>query len=189
MNRTIAVLVGSFVISSMTVSLSAAATQDSKRIIHGRAHRIHTPVKRRIWIATPTTAHPSRIVTRSSYTHTPAAEPSHFEVQLVNTTITLDPTANYMRQGEYPIDENHSLPTAQRLYRSLTAKPARVIRKRGHAPRTAVNTMPQIIIMKQPVVPTEGLRRNWKQKQIPSVPRPPKKHRRMMAMATEDPTS
>jgi hypothetical protein len=50
------------------------------------------------------------------------------ELQVVNTTIYLDPDADYEHQGVNPIDEDHRILKAQRLARSLLARPARVLR-------------------------------------------------------------
>ena len=47
--------------------------------------------------------------------------PHLIEVQVVNTTIWLDLKKDYIRQGHYKIDENHFIPAAQRLARSLRA--------------------------------------------------------------------
>ena len=51
--------------------------------------------------------------------------PHLIEVRVVNTTVWLDPDKDYIRQGFYKIDENHHIPAAQRLARSMRAPRAR----------------------------------------------------------------
>ena len=82
----------------------------------------------------PIRARIARMVTRhvadpnASVSRELSEQPVHphlIEVQVVNTTIWLDPEKDYIRQGFYKIDENHHIPAAQRLARSLRAPGAR----------------------------------------------------------------
>ncbi|MEE9212589.1 MAG: hypothetical protein V3U29_08045 [Phycisphaeraceae bacterium] len=71
------------------------------------------------------------------------------EVRVVNTTIYLDPDVNYIRQGQYRIDDDHFILKALRLHASLTAKPARVIRHPQAGDMTEpVSIEPRLIIYK-----------------------------------------
>ena len=76
-------------------------------------------------------------------------------LQVVNTPIDLDAHANYLRQGQYRIDDNHHLLRAQRLYRSYLARPARVIRNNTAAgdETSEVSIQPQLIIDKRLLPP------------------------------------
>jgi len=72
------------------------------------------------------------------------------EVNVVNTTIYLDPQKDYYRQGQYRIGEDHHILRALRLHAALTARPARVIRHTpsGQSARETDGIEPVMIINK-----------------------------------------
>ena len=66
-----------------------------------------------------------------------AEQPVHqhlFEMVVVHTRVVFDPDANYHRQGEGVIDENHHLLTDQRLDRDLSARGVYIIRAKSTRP-------------------------------------------------------
>ncbi len=75
--------------------------------------------------------------------------PHLIEVQVVNTTIWLDPDKDYIRQGFYNIDENQHVPAAQRLALSLRAPRARTYwGSRSRAYDSQHTIRPFMILMK-----------------------------------------
>jgi hypothetical protein len=75
--------------------------------------------------------------------------PHLIEVRVVNATVWLDPDKDYIRQGHYKIDENHHIPAAQRLARSLMALPARTYWGSMDSQSALVNGVkPHMILMK-----------------------------------------
>ena len=175
-----------------------ASAQAGEMVVTGRdatvrAHRVYSPVKRRVWVSSRLAARPASIVSKPMNLDT--HHDDLIEVRVVNTSIYIDPNADQMHQGENRIDENHHIPAAQRLYRSLNAKPARIITRNDHrrqAPQP--RTRPSMILMRPSSMPemhmdTPRLRvpRKLKKKTIPSVPSPPKKRQRLIAMTTTPP--
>lgn len=148
-----------------------------------RAHQLQVPVKRRVWVASRPGADPAAITSRPMGLHTHTAD--LVAVRVVNTTIYLDPNADYTHQGEHRIDSDHTIVAAQRLYRSLNAKPARVIRK-DPSHRHRVTAAAGLIVPRAVITKPSGKQPSPKAKkiQIPSVPGPPKKKpSRLMAYA------
>ncbi len=154
----------------------------------GAEHRLYTPVKRRVWVVRR--QHSGTSVVTSA--RLKQIQPSHREpiaVRVVNSTIYLDPQADYIRQGEHRIDANHYIPTAQRLYRSLNARPARIIRREDYRRpvrhrRIERSTRRQAIFVKPFNKPRDA---KPKKTPIPTVPRPPQKSSRLLAMSANAP--
>jgi len=171
------------------VSPANAACSDQDHEVSSKAYRLYTPVKRRIWIAGRTAAPITSIRTQPRF-HTPQRD--LVEVQLINTTIHIDPNADYIRQGEYRVDANSSIPAAQRLYRSLMAKPSRIIRRAdADQPKRMVSRpvfRPHAIMMRPQELKrrTPNKNKTRRKRDIPTVPGPPKKkpHRLMAAVDT-----
>ena len=168
---------------------SWAAESNPARVIRSRAHRVHTPHKRRVWVAVQKPAR-ARV---THFHHLPRFDVPQrelVEVQLIQSTIYIDPNADYLHQGNGRIDANSIIPTAQRLYRSLSAKPARiVVRNEAHrAPQRRRSTVsrPHMILMKPPHLQKPNRNKKPGKRQIPSVPGPPKKQPRLMAMTAGD---
>lgn len=144
-----------------------------------KAHRMGN---RRVWVYTPA-AKPARVITKSTGAY--ADRSDLIKVRVVDTTVYLDADADYIRGEENPISANHYIPAAQRLYRSLNAKPARIVQNSRAGESYDMPVMqPRMIFLKP-----EHLRRQRpdagkkKRIQIPSVPAPPKKDARLMAMS------
>lgn len=146
------------------------------------AHRLG---RRKIWVYTGPVAQPARIVNRHTPTHT-AATPL-IQVRVNNVNVYLDPTVNYIRATDNPISQDNHLAKAQRLYQALTAKPARVVRNtHAHGFRHSQMIQPSMIIYRPDGVIGKPKGGQLKRVPIPSVPAPPKKQPRLMAMATID---
>ena len=171
-------------VTGSLASLSLASESQTPRRT-ARIHRLHTPVKRRVWVAAD-----SPVVEVSSMTHRPmrlqATDATRVAVRVVNTTIYIDPNADYIHQGANRVDANGIIPAAQRLFRGLNAKPARIIRRADMDRPSASETtsrpvVPHMILMKPPHL-TEP-RHKSKKIPIPSVPGPPKeKHLRLLSL-------
>lgn len=175
----------------MGAPLSVAFADDYDRItprnMH-RAYQLYNQGRRSVWIARRP-AKPARIVVNDPTAHTAVQEQRLFEVLIAgsgtrSSTIYLDPKGNYRRQGEYPIDEDNHLLAAQRIIQGMVAKPARIVRNpnAGKATRHAV-IHPQMILLKpEMLLRPEHRKPQLKKIEIPSVPAPPKKKPRLMAM-------
>lgn len=164
-----------------------ASQPETSRVVRSKAHRLYTPVKRRVWIINRPTTPIKAITSEPRFDVSPR---ELVEVRLIHRSIFIDPNADYIRQGENRVDANGIIPTAQRLYRSLNAKPARIVRRHDHqhateAPKPST-IRPHMIMMKPPFLqPNQGKRRQKPGKTpIPTVPGPPKEHPRLMALAS-----
>ncbi len=180
----------SMLIGATTSAALADSYDEGHTVDKTKVHRVYSPVKRRVWVVNRHVGAPGPIVSRPAGMHT--NHDQRVPVLVVNTPIYIDPNADYKRQGEYPIDDNHHLLVAQRLYRSLNAKPARTIRKSGvsvtDTSRTRQAIRPHMILMKpQPMrnSNTPSLKPNLKRIQIPHVPRPPSKKPRLLLVQTD----
>lgn len=155
----------------------------------GRAHRLYTQGPRDIWIAS--THKPARIIVNNPTAAPEAEKPRLYEVNIHGfASIYIDPNADYTHQGQHQIgDENHLL-VAQRLIRSMNAKPARIVRNpnRGRSTPHAV-VHPQMILLKPDALLRQDQSQPRQKKiEIPMVPAPPKKKTRLMAMTQEEST-
>ena len=169
------------------VPVSATFAGDSGKITPAnmnRAHRLYNQGKRLIWIASH--HKPARIVVNNPMAAPETNEQRLYEVNIHGfTTIYMDPKADYRRQGAYPIGDDHHLMAAQQLIRKMNAKPARVVRNpnRGRMMPHAV-IHPQMILLKPEMLHRPNQKQPRLEKiEIPSVPAPPKKKNRLMAMS------
>jgi hypothetical protein len=98
-----------------------------------------------------------------------AEQPVHpylIEVRLVNTTVYLDPQADYQHKRVGSLDENHFILRAQRLYQSLGGEPARVIYgSRARRPLAGGPGGPAVVLLKPGIL--------GPQQQIPGEDRTP----------------
>lgn len=114
-----------------------------------RAYQVDPDSVRRVQIITRQIVEPSAVV--SPELSDQPVHPHLIEVRVVNLTIYLDPDADYLHQGYSSIDDKHFIIEAQRLYRSLNAKPARVIWGRDHVTRPDPQaTIEPIVILRAP---------------------------------------
>ena len=168
---------------------SLAAESNTARVVRSKAHRVHTPHKRRVWVAVRQPAQ-EPVTTVHHLPRFDVPQRELVEVQLIQTTIYIDPNADYLSQGNGRMDANGIIPTAQRLYRSLSAKPARII-VRQDAPRTIRRLRssvirPHMIMMKPQHLHKPNQKKKPGKRRIPTVPGPPKKQPRLMVMTTGD---
>jgi len=154
-------------IASLAVMGVASPLMAGVRVITG--HDLRQGEQSRVTVVTRPVAVPAATVSREL-----SQQPVHphlIEVRYVNTTLYLDPNADYIHQGVNRIDDNHSLVKAQRLGRSLRAKGVTVIY--GSPQRAALDPMniePRAVIMRPmrgPVPQHPG--------DMPIVPQPPEK--------------
>ncbi len=159
------------------VCLAPLATAEAGT--NGKAHRMGN---RRVWVYTPAVK-PARVITKSTGAYADRAE--QIKVRVIDTTVYLDADADYIRGEENRISANHYIPAAQRLYHSLNAKPARIVQNSRAVEHFDIPVMqPRMIFLKPNHLrrqrPDDGKR---KRVPIPSVPAPPKKNTRLMAMS------
>lgn len=180
MKRTVPAIVLSLVVGGVSSLASAGGVKTDAHHTKTASHRLHVPVKRRVWVASRPADTAARVVTQWSGVHEDKS--STVLVRVVDTTICLDANTDYLRQGENRIDQNHFIPAAQRLHHSLNAEPAKIVRNHdAHRTHSRSLIHPSMILLK----PKQLMDRppKWKQHGIPSVPRPPKKQQRLMAFA------
>ncbi|MCC7408712.1 MAG: hypothetical protein IT442_11620 [Phycisphaeraceae bacterium] len=77
-----------------------------------------------------------------------APRPRLIDVRLVNITVQLDPTRDYLRQGYGLIDEQCFIPQAQSLWQSIMLNKASVVRRADVLPPLAPLPQPRAIILK-----------------------------------------
>ncbi|MCE9591114.1 MAG: hypothetical protein K8S99_11380 [Planctomycetes bacterium] len=145
------------------------------------AHRLPQGQGPRVYVVTRDIVEPAAIVTRELSEQ--PVRPDLIEVRMVNTTVLLDPDADYYHQGVNPVDQNFSLLKAQRLARSLRGYARGVTVIYGGPVRETIDVnsiKPRMIMMK----PTPG---NGPQQpgDMPIVPQPPEKSKdsKTVAMA------
>ena len=141
-------------------------------------HRVDVGQEKRVYVVTRPIVDPSVTVDRGLSEQ--PVRPWLIEVKLVNTKVYLDPEADYIRQGDGQIDENHSLVAAQRLGRSLRAQSVQTIYGRA-ARRPAVVIRPAMMLLRPPGLAPRGVPQD--EKGMPIIPEPNKKPARQMASA------
>ena len=137
-------------------SLSTELTETTHRVSYGR--RIHLVL---------TKAPPADLVVAD---HSPADGRRLAEVRVNHARVWIDPDANYFRQYDNPIDDDHHLLAAQRLHHKLTARGAYVVRspRRESSEQAKARGPIRLFIRK-------------KQRAIPVVPHAPKKSTQQVA--------
>jgi len=97
-------------------------------------------------------------------------------VELVNENVLLDPNKDYIRQNEYAINENDLIPTAHRVGRDLRANKASIV-------FGGPDTVPMSVVSDdKPLMIIERPENTMPKRVIPSVPAPPKKIEKQVAM-------
>jgi len=186
-NKNVAVLIVCFATTgSMALPALAEVEYVSQQNVHRSVdrHRLARPFKRRIYVDAPAAQHAVSVASRDTVYY--AGTPKRFRVLVVNTPIVVEADTDYLHQGEFRIDQDHHIPAAQRLYRSLTAKPARIVRNnrsRTDRPTTA-SIQPRMIFLKSGPGPHNPNARPNKKGPIPTVPAPPRQNKRERLMAS-----
>lgn len=124
---------------------------------------IHHPRRDRVELVERRVVEPAAVVSRAL-----SEQPVYLhEVQLdvINTPISVDLSANYTDERHGGLDDNHSIVKAQRIARSLRANQARVVRSPAPQQRDREDIKPIIVIPKPTINNGPG--------QIPSVPASP----------------
>jgi hypothetical protein len=111
----------------VAVGISLVGLTGEVRAESSKTHtyRVDGNHKNSVYIVTRQVVAPSAVVSREL-----REQPVYtdlIELKVVNTTIMIDPDEDYIHQSTNAIDDKQFIPTAQRLYRSLTAKKAHVI--------------------------------------------------------------
>ena len=148
------------VLLSVALTGSALATGSSNTI--GRSVSTDTVGVKSYRVATNGQHRVQLILRPSAYT---SGDRKLVELQVVNSRILFDPDSDYTQQGGNPIDENHHLLAAQRLYRYLTARNVYTIRaqKNQTGPAAGNSSRPRMIIFKPGGEPSD--------RPTPAIPR------------------
>lgn len=167
----------SCIIASLATLGSVAPLMADVEVI--TAHRLSRGDHARVYVVTRPIVVPAATVSRELSEQ--PVRPHLVEVQLVNTTIFLDPDADYVNTGVNRIDENHSLIKAQRLARSLRAYANSVRVIHGMDAHEVINPhaiRPSMIMMKPRLGPAPA-----QPGDMPAVPQPPEKDLKTKSVA------
>jgi hypothetical protein len=107
-------------------STARVVTRGDAYVTATRHIPLNLPEHRRIRLIVEDQPVGATVVTKSSVEQRQA--PDRLRLQVVNSTIELDPYRNYLHEGNGPIEANSMIPRAQSLWQSQVGNKAKVVR-------------------------------------------------------------